>query len=64
MQKREDLIREICRKCRITRRAPRSGAISKRELLLINSFLDITIERVQRDAPSASGRSGENRDTK
>ncbi len=64
MQKREDLIRAICRKCRITRKFPKSGAVTKRELLLINSFLDITIERVQRDTPPASGRAGEDRGTK
>lgn len=66
MLKRNDLINEVCRKCRISRRVPDSGALSKRELLLINSFLDIVIDRVEKQTaqPATSTREGESRQRK
>ncbi len=66
MLKRNDLINQVCRKCRISRRDPNSGALSKRELLLINSFLDIVIDRVETKSKevATSTREGESRQRK
>jgi hypothetical protein len=53
MLKKADVCKEICRKVRVTRTAPAAGNLSKRELLLVNSCLDVLLNASQK-APTPS----------
>ena len=44
--KKSQIIQEICRKIKVSRYDPDSEAMSKRELLVLNSYLDLVINKL------------------
>lgn len=46
MLKKAQICQEICRKIKVSRLDPDAEALSKRELLVLNSYLDLVINKL------------------
>lgn len=48
-----EICNAICRKIRVTRQDPKANDLSKRELLALNAYLDLT--KAQEPIPASTG---------